>query len=75
MAHSSEDGPTPRNMWAAPNELNGLFKKKRRRKRQEVGKGKEIWGDLGGGRERDGRDYDQIVCKFEILKELIKNVF
>lgn len=62
-------------MWATPNGLNGLFKKKEEEKRQEVGKGKEIWGDLGGGRERDGRDYDQIVCKFEILKELIKNVF
>lgn len=42
---------------------------------KEVGKGKEIWGDLGGGRERDGQDYDQTVCKFEILKELIKSVF
>lgn len=61
MAHSSEDGLTPKNMWAAPNGLNGLVKKKEK-KRQEVGKGKEIWGDLGGGRERDWRDYDQIVC-------------
>ena len=64
MAHSSEDGPTPRNMWAAPHGLNGLFKK--RRKGKEVGKGKEIW-------EEAGREMGRIMTKLYASLKFSKN--
>lgn len=58
-------------MWATPNGLNGLLKKKEEekdKKLERVRRSGVIW-------EEAGREMGGIVCKFEILKELIKNVF
>lgn len=69
MAHSSEDGPTPRNMWAAPNGLNGLFKKKEEEKDKKLERVRRygvIW-------EEAGREMGGIMTKLYASLKFSKN--